>query len=464
MIKKIFSHSVVYGLAPQIPKIINILVYPIITRYLTETDFGVYGILIAATGALSALGNLGLIVTLSNSFYKSPSSYHWGWRQVYGFLTFWNIPFAFLMAGILYLFIPDIAAENTLYIILLNVIPIVFFGPTATIGTLYFQLKQKPLEIGIRSAGIGILSVVLNILFIVHFKLGYLGWFLAGGISQVLLQFSYWLPLNLKYKLTPIYNFKWRYIKNQLKIGLPTIPHQYSSYLLNSSDRAVMNILNVTTANIGKYNAAGNIALNGEIVGLAMGKAITPIQLEFFKKGDEKNARKMIFILQIVFLTASFTICIWMKEIFKLLIKNDTLQTVYPLAIIMTMAYNYKPMYFGAVNRLFYIEATKKLMYVTLTGGIIKIILDLLLIPIIGYQISAFTTYIGLMYMGYSGFYMKEYRNAVKIKYYPYIWLILTCILTAAAYLVVELSPPIKGVVSSIAITTGVIILIKLSK
>ncbi|MDD2493576.1 MAG: oligosaccharide flippase family protein, partial [Tissierellia bacterium] len=356
MLKKIFSHSLIYGLAPQIPKIANLFVLPIITQFLTEDDFGVAGLIGSVVASIAVFANLGLNVTLSNSFYKSPGSFHWRWRQTYGFLILWNVPFAFLMAILIYFFIPEIAKENTLYIILANVIPIVFFGPTSTIGSLYFQLNQKPFQIGLRNMIIGLVTVLLNLIFIAYYEMGYMGWFLAGGISTMLLQLSYWFPMNIKYNMKPIFNFKWRYLKEQLKIGIPTIPHYYGSYLLNSSDRMIMDVLKVSTGDIGKYNAAGNVANNGNHVGVAVGKAISPFLLKYYRDNKEEKAKLLIYMLQTIFLAGSFIICIWMKEIFSFLIRNETLKMVYPLAIIMLMGYNYRPMYLGSVSKLMYLE------------------------------------------------------------------------------------------------------------
>ena len=64
------------------------------------------------------------------------------------------------------------------------------------------------------------------------------------------------------------------------------------------------------------------------------------------------------------FLVGSFVICLWMKNHDFFI--SETLKSVYPLAIIMTMAYNYRPMYLGAVNKIMYMEKTTKLMNITL--------------------------------------------------------------------------------------------------
>ncbi|HUH18926.1 lipopolysaccharide biosynthesis protein [Albibacterium sp.] len=454
MLKKLFSHTAIYGLAPQIPRIVSIFTLPIITKYLTEIDFGVYGVITAIAGGVAVLGNLGLNVILSNSFFKNPGQYKWGWRQIYGFLMLWNYPFAILLGILLYFFIPVEASENALYIILLNVLPVVFFGPTMVLGNMYYQLKQQPTQIAIRSVIAGILGIVLNVYFIAVLRLGYMGWFLSGCISTMLVQASYWWPLNKKLEIKPIFNFKWRYIRNSLKIALPTVPHYYSSYLLDISDRAVMKIVGVNTGDIGKYNAAYTVANIVQKVGVAAGKAVSPMLYQTYKDNDEHAARKLIFILQIIFLCMTFILSIWLKEIFMFLIKNEELAQVYPLGIIIIMAYNYRPMYLGANNRLFYHEKTKVLLKVTFIAGFMNLLLNLALIKYFGYQVAAYTTFAALMYMGYAGYFLKDYKETETLNYYPLLWLFLTILLTVISYYFVEVNYIYK-----IAITVALLLL-----
>jgi O-antigen/teichoic acid export membrane protein len=444
MLSKLFSHTVIYGLASQAPRIAGIFALPIITSHLTALDFGVFGLITAIAGGLAVLNTLGLNVVLSNSFFKNPGQYKWAWRQIYGFLILWNIPYALILATVMYFFIPVEATHNTWKIIVLNVLPIVFFGPTSVLGTLYYQLKQQPLQVGIRSVLIGLCTVGLNIYLIAGLKWGYMGWFAAICISQMLDHISYFIPLIRTIKIKPIFNFKWRFIRNQLKISLPTVPHYYGAYLLNTSDRVVMKIVNISTGNIGLYNAAnivGNVVQSGAG---AASQAIGPMLLQAYKNQQESQARKLVFALQIVFLCITAVLSIWMKEVFILLIKNESLQAVYPLAIIITMAANYRPMYIGANARLFYLEKTKVLLKVTFVAGILNVVANIFLMPIYGYQVAAYTTFICLMYMGYSGYFLKEYKENCKLRYYPFFWFLATLLLTVAGYFLVEANLSLK--------------------
>lgn len=142
-IKQLLSDFAVYGLAPIFPKIAAFFVLPIITPYLTSSDFGIFGIIMAYSVLLELFFTLGLHVNLSNSFFKSPKQFKWLWRQIYGFWVHWAILFGLIKSALLWYIIPTEASDNAVLIIILNVVPIVLFGPTSMMASLYYQYKKS---------------------------------------------------------------------------------------------------------------------------------------------------------------------------------------------------------------------------------------------------------------------------------------------------------------------------------
>jgi O-antigen/teichoic acid export membrane protein len=451
MLKKLFSHTIIYGLAPQITMLVNFMLLPFITPHLSAVDFGVSGILTSYTMAVSVLGALGLRVVLVNAFYKSRNQYKWGWRQVYGFLNLWNLIYAVIIGIVAYVAVPKEAVGDRWMIVALNAVPLVVFGQTSTIGMLYYQLQQKPIQIAVRTLIFGLLMAFLDLYFITHLGMGYMGWFWSIFIATILKNASYYFPLVIKTGMKPIYNFKRRYIKQALRIALPTIPHFYAGYLMSSSDQLIMDRLGVGVPNIGKFNAANTFGKLMDGLSVAAGYAIGPLMNEKFTKKDDASAKYLIFILQIVFYSITFNLSIWLNVLFGLMLKNETLSVMYPLGIILIMAQNYRPMYFGSNAKLMFTEKTNVLWRLTLTAAIINVALTFMLIPIFGFQATAYCTYIGFLYMGYAGFYYKAYREISKEKYYPILWMTAGILLTVAAYYLVEMNVLVKIAITLIS-------------
>ena len=454
---KLVKHTLIYGLSPYAPRLLGIFILPIITKDLTQLDYGIYGIILAFVAGIEVLKDLGLNLILYNSHTQMPKQFRWMWRSIYGFLMIWNLIYALLAAALIYLIVPPEAQENVFLIMLLNVLPIVLFGPTSLIGRVYYQMEERPSQIAWRTIVFGLLTIVLNLYTISYLKMGYMGWFWSTCIVTICLNASFWYPINKVFKITPIFNFKWRLMKANLKISLPTVPHYYSSYIMQTSDKVLLNLMNINTAAVGNYTFAGSFAGYFNQLGTAVGQASRATLNKNNKEKNFKGNRDLIFKVQLFFFGATFISCIWLKEIFSILVSNEGLVATYPLAIILIMGANYRPMYLGASNYIFYIQKTKKLLYVTVTASILSIILNLILIPKLGLLAAIITTYVSLMYMGYSGFYLKDFKKT-KVKYYPLLWLLSTILLTISAYYIVEFVFFIKTIITLSIFSLSIII------
>src|ERR1051325_11263589 len=101
MLKKFFTHSLLYSLAPQAPKIASIFLLPISTKYLTPEDYGIYGIIGSYLAIGSGVRDLGFPVVFVNTFYKYPSRWKFLWRMFHGHLFLWSLIYAVMVLGLL---------------------------------------------------------------------------------------------------------------------------------------------------------------------------------------------------------------------------------------------------------------------------------------------------------------------------------------------------------------------------
>ncbi|WP_242926806.1 lipopolysaccharide biosynthesis protein [Pontibacter vulgaris] len=455
MLRKLLSHAAIYGLSAQLPRLAGVLVLPVITRYLTTTDYGVAGVVTAYASALLMLQSLGLSVVLTNTYARHPDKYSWVWRQLNGFISLFSLGYGLLMITVLYLVVPPEAHEHRLWIALLYSLPAMLFVSTEMQTSLYYQLSQRPLPLAVRAFVVGAVTVALNVYTIAYLRMGYMGWFYANFFGQLFGFVVNCYSLYFRQGLWPIFNFKWYRVRSALKIALPVVPHNMSFFLMDTSDRLVLDVLRVPLARIGLYNVASSFGTYFMIASSAIVQAASPFYLQFYKQeaGEQgaMQARRMTFALQILFLVATTIGSLWMKEIFSLLIKNKDLQQAYTLAIIILMGYNFRPMYLAVMNLLVYRENTNKLWRISAVAGVGNVLLNFILVPVFGFQAAAFTTFAALMYMGYAGFLLKEYKQAALVKLYPLVWLSIT---VAALLVVYNLADMVM--ISKVWLTGGV--------
>lgn len=178
--KELVKNAAYYGIVPSIPKIVNILLLPILTVHLTSQDYGIAGIIVAYTSALSAISTLGCSAFVTSSFYRYGSRYKRIWRQIYGLLQYWMFAFAIIQAIILYFIIPEEAADNKWAIIVLTNFNNVLFGPSSLLGSSYYRLKQTPKPVVYRSLVGGLITTFSNLYLIAYLKMGYMGWYISS--------------------------------------------------------------------------------------------------------------------------------------------------------------------------------------------------------------------------------------------------------------------------------------------
>jgi O-antigen/teichoic acid export membrane protein len=353
---------------------------------------------------------------------------------------------------LLYFVIPKEAEQNKFYIILMHVIPSLIFNVTTIMATRYYQFAGKPIFISSVSALVGIIAIFSNYFAIAYFGLGYMGWFISNFISSFIAFIFYFFSVYFKIKIFPIIAFRRKFLTQSLKISLPLIPHNYSAYLLNTSDRVVMDRLKVSTSSIGQYNLAYTFGSYMEFFGNAIGMAIGPIYTSMFSDKSVESSKKVKSLtefLQVLFIFSSFLVSLWCKEIFGLLIKNDSLNSVYPLAIIIIMGYSYRPYYWTAITRLQYSENTKDLWKITLVAGLLNLLLNIIFIPFFGIIAAAISTFLCLLYMGFSGYYLKSFKKVEKESYSPEFYIIVILVTTICVYLLKDASLIIKFGISA---------------
>lgn len=452
MLKKLFSHSFLYAIGPQVPKLANILVLPIITQFLTAVDYGVYGTLLAYSGLLSGLKMLGFEVLLVNSFFKK---YNWinYWGRYFLGLYIYSFIFSFFYVAILYFFMPSEVGNNTWLVIVLIVIPATFLNIVNVFGGRYLQLVQKPQYIAIITAIVGLATILLNFYTIAYLKLGYLGWFISSAIGSALSFILFAYPLFLQVRLKPIVTFNRNFWKKSLRVALPTIPHSYSAYLLNSSDRMVMDQLKTPINQIGLYNLAyifgGYMELFGNAVGMAVGPYITGLYAKKEKK-SEKKVKTLVYFLQVSFILLCTLVSLWAKELFAILIRKEELKVAYSISIIIIMGYAYRPLYWSVVSKLIFYEKTNQLWKISFISGLMNVILNVVFIPIYGIYAAAVTTLLSLIYLGLSPFYLKGYRSLENVNFHPIRWVISILALTLGVFMLRDVNIAFKSSVSLI--------------
>jgi len=439
MLKKLFTHSFIYAIAPQVSKVISILMLPILTPHLSKLDYGIYGIIMAYTIFITAFKDLGFAVLFTNAYFKSKYRWKYIWRLLYGHLIMWSFIYSCLLAVLLFFTIPkEVVSGNYIIIFCSFIIPALIFDNTSNIGNYYLRLNQKPFIITMIAILNSFIAIIINYFGIIYFKLGYLSWFITILVTSFITFCYYFYFVHYKLKLIPILRLRKKFIKPLLRISLPMIPDNYSSLLLSSADRVIMDFYKVNINSIGLYNMAYTFGNYFDSLGNSMGMAVSPFYSKLFLTPGltaKENVRHLTFLLLTLFILIGFIVALWLKEIFAILIKNQELNKAYDIGIIVLMSYTYRPIYWAMGMKLSVEEKTSKLWQLSFSAGVLNVVLNIVFIPLYGILAAAYTTFISLIYLGFSGYYLPSFKGDRPSNFKPSFWIVFILLMTFIAFL-----------------------------
>lgn len=425
MFKKFFTETAVFAIVPQLPKVLNLFILPFLMDYLDTKDFGIYGLVLAYMGAVSFFKDLGLYNSFFTSFYNYKYRFKIIWRKIFGILTIWSLPYTIIVGIILFSFLNSQEVESISILLFILLFPLVFFDNTILIGNIKYRLDFKIFHIATITAISSIITVLLNYVLIVDYGLGYLGWFYSTFVATVINFIYFFNVVFVKEKIYPILKIKYKSLKSFLKISLPFIPHNYSSYLINTSDRIVLNFHKVDINDIGLYNFSYQFPHYFSVIDNAIGMVAFPYYMENYSKNDHRKNKTLFIILFKLLLMLTFTICLWFKEIISIFTTDTQYEKAFIFSIIILMSYNYRPFYMASTWHLFQEERSKLLLKISFIAGVINVVLNLILIPFFGIKAAAVVTFISFIYLGFSGFIIKGNKLPINYNFKKYFVVIL---------------------------------------
>lgn len=448
MLKELFKGSAIYGIAPFVPKILTVFLLPILTKYLTSTDYGIIGTITAIIFVVQALQDLGLNILLANYFYKCKYQYKIIWREIYGFLSIWMIFYAIIQAVLLYFLIPAEAESNKWLIIALSNFSTVFFGPTSMIGQKYYQLKLEAAPVAVRLVLSGITTILTNFICVVLFRWGYMGAYVGSFAGAFVVNLSYWPVVNKKLKLSPIYNFKWKTIKQVLKIGIPTIPHHYTAYLMNSTNVVAMNYYEKSQAEVGHLTMAKQITGLLETVINAVNQVFGPMTFKCMREKNSMEIRRLLYTYILFAFSMTFLYSLWSREVYSILISNDEIAATYKYSIILAMAFCYRPLYVYCGDYYIFHERTVQLLGISFAAGVLSCVFYFAVMPFWGIYAALIGFYVGCLYYGYMGYCYSFYKKHTIFRLKWCLFLVIQIALTIFAYIFVDISIVSKVLIS----------------
>lgn len=426
-IKQLAGQTAIYGVSSILGRLLNYLLVPVYTRIFEPAQYGIVTEFYAYVTFLLVIYTYGM----ETAYFRFSNNSQQSEEKIFNNSLFSLLISSFLFSGILILFSQSIAGaigypDNPEYIIWFAVILAADAITSIPFGRLRRQNKVK------KFAAIKVFTIVLNVIFNLFFlvlcpyliktdmagfinfiynpeiDVGYV--FISNLLSSVITILMLWREFSFfKPKLELIL---W---KEMIIYSLPLLIAGFAGMINETIDRILIKYLLPAEENpleqLGIYGANYKLAIFMTLFIQAFRYAAEPF---FFAQTENKDKDKVYAEVMNYFIFAGsviyLSVVIYLNAI-KYLI-GDEYHSGLHIVPILLLANLFLGIYF---NLTIWFKISNKTSWgaiIAITGAIITITLNLLLIPEMGYTGAAWTTLICYLSMTILGYFLGQ-------KYYP---------------------------------------------
>lgn len=419
--KKLFQQTFIYGLATVLPRMLNVLMVPLYTHVLPKEEYGEVSIIFAYFVFFNVILAYGMETAFFRFYNKMKNSREVlstsGWSIVGTSLIFFTI--AFLAQD----FIAEITKIPLKYIQI--AIWILFLDALVIIPFTWLRAAEKPMRFAVIKLINVSINLGLNVFFLLYledlagenslfqsiyvpdFEISYIfiSNLVASGVTLLLM-----LPFYFKID----FSFNNKLWKSMMSYAFPVLVAGLAFSVNEVFDRIMLDYLlpqDIARAEIGAYAACYKLALFMTLFATAFRLGIEPF---FFSHADAKNAKETYAIITKYFVVfGSFiliAVIVFIDLLKELLIQNSTYWEAMHIVPIILLANLFLGIYHNLSVWYKITDRTRYGGYISIVGALFTLVLNILLIPIIGYTGSAIATLVayGLM-MLLSYFYGRKY-------------------------------------------------------
>ncbi len=392
-IKLFIENFLIYGLGGILSKVIPLIMVPIVTRIMPTTDY--YGISDMANTVVqfaSAIAVMGMYDAMYRLFFeKDEEDYKRTVCSTALLFTFITSIVVFLIM----LLLKDVIAQYFLrnrqytYVIYLSAMA-TLVGATNSIISAPTRMRNKR-KVFLVTNAIGPLlsySISIPMLLAGHYIIALP---LAGVISGITMEVAFGI-MNRKWFRPGVFDKK--LLRQLLIIAIPLFPNFLIYWLFNSCDKLMItNMIGIGAEGI--YSVSSKLGHASQLIYTAFAGGWQYFAFSTMKEDNQVKTNSKIFeYLGVVSFVATCFICAWSRAIFKLLFKPDYL-IGYTAAPYLFFAPLLQMLFQVSANQFLVIKKTWPNLLILMSGALLNLLINYILIPILGIEGASIATWMG---------------------------------------------------------------------
>lgn len=397
--KDLILNTIIIAIGKCSTQVVSIILLPIYTSILTTQEYGTYDLIITITTFLVPF----ITLLMEESMFrflidaKDKNEKREIISQTFIYSTISSIIFILII-----IVIGNLLNIHDTYIFIGYLISNIIIGLRNAIVRGNGKIKLYSLTNFLTS----LITIILNIIFIVKFGLGYYGLLYSSIIACLIVSSFVFIKIRV-WNYISLRKFNKIKMKEMIKYSIPLVPNSISWAIINLSDRLVISGFLGTSAN-GIYSMAYKFPNIMDTIYNFFYIAWKESAAKVLKDQDAKEFYNNVYHALLRFLIAiTLGILAFMPFIFPLLIKEEFAEAYkYIPMLLIAMFFNNISGFYGGIFSAY--KSTKIIGSTTIISAVINLVVNLALIKFIGIWAAALSTLI-------STFIVYKLRN-IKIK------------------------------------------------
>jgi O-antigen/teichoic acid export membrane protein len=403
---RLFGHAAIYTLSNFAVAGVPFLLLPVLTRVLDPAAYGIVAMFALVVSCMTVSVGLNVHGAITVRYFDRSSFDIPKYVSTALVILALSTGFMLLLVLIAGAKIAEITSipKQWLYAAVL----VAFFQFLVQILLALWQASKKPIQYGALRILHSFLDAIGSIVLVVVLALSWQGrlsgmlaaWLCAAIISVYFLVREGWLARSIN----PAY------AKDALNYGVPLIPHAFGGLLLGVADRfMVNNILDVSSTGI--YVVAVQLGLILGMLADSFNKAFAPWLMEKLSNMNDKSQKKIVMFTYIYFIVI-FALAILGAVVAPYVlpfIVGPQFQTAGPLLVFILLGNAFIGMYYMVTNYIFYSRRTGLLSALTISIGVMTLVLSWFLINTYGVKGAAIGFMIGQASLFFGAWILSNY-------------------------------------------------------
>ncbi len=424
-VKRLFKHSMVYGIGHILNRTIIFLLIPLYTNTFPQDILGVYTLIFSYIAILTIIYSYGLDTAFFRFYIlddEKPSRdriFSTAFITIFVTSLLFSLLIHFFRGAVAdRIFSADIHALGlVLHSLITWSVAILFFDSLTLMPFLILRAEEKPgLFILFKFLNVA-LNFACNTVLIANLKMGIEGIFIANFIASAATMILM-LPICLRHFR---FTFSWPTLKDLFAFGLPYLPSTLSVNLMDTVDKIILEKLGSVEI-VGLYGPSAKLGMFMALFITAFRFAWHPFFLSTVKQDNAKEIFQkvftyLMFACSLVFLFFS----LFIDDIVRLRVGGYSLlgkeywpgTVVVPIIFLAYIAY---AAYLNFIIGIYLEKKTGYLPFITGVGIVVNIIALYTLIPLLGFvgaawaRVLAYTAMAAALYVVSQRLYRVNYE------------------------------------------------------